>query len=161
MQAEHCAGLPADHYGRRCFIANEGDSLRKSSVVASLTSAAMQTAACNGLHSISERLARWLLMTGDRVGPDFRLTHETIAQILGSRRATVTIQAELFQRLELLTYRYGRIHIANRDRLTQLACECYELQKAAIRQLLNFLTPPELFPAHCQKAYELHVPILV
>ena len=98
---------------------------------------AMQAAACNGLHSISERLARWLLMTSDRVGADFRMTHETIAQILGSRRATVTIQAELLQRLGLLTYRYGRIHIASRVRLTQLACECYEVQRQQLDNCLN------------------------
>ena len=97
----------------------------------------IQAAACNGLHSITERLARWLLMTSDRVGTDFRMTHETIAQLLGSRRATVTIQAELLQRLGLLTYRYGRIHIANRGRLMQLACECYELQKQQFDNCLN------------------------
>jgi CRP-like cAMP-binding protein len=98
---------------------------------------AMQAAACNGLHSISERLALWLLMTSDRAGTDFRMTHETIAQILGSRRATVTIQAELLQRLGLLTYSYGRIHIANQSRLTQLACECYELQKQQLDSCIN------------------------
>ncbi len=97
----------------------------------------MQAAACNGLHSITEQLARWLLMTSDRVGTDFRMTHETIAQILGSRRATVTIQAELFQRLGLLTYRYGRIHIANPGRLRQLTCECYELQNQQLDNCLN------------------------
>lgn len=98
---------------------------------------AMQAAACNGLHSITERLTRWLLMTSDRVGTDFRMTHEAISQILGSRRATVTIQAELLQRLGLLTYRYGRIHIANRGRLAQLACECYELQKQQLENCIN------------------------
>lgn len=97
----------------------------------------MQTAACNGLHSMAERLATCLLTTSDRVGTDFRITHETIAHILGSRRATVSVQAELLQRLGLLTYRYGRIHIVNRGRLMQLACECYELQKQQFDNCLN------------------------
>jgi len=101
------------------------------------TAVVMQAAACNALHSITERLARWLLMTSDRAGTDFRMTHETIAQSLGSRRATVTIQAETFQRLGLLNYRYGRIHIANAGRLRQLTCECYELQRQQLDNCSN------------------------
>jgi CRP-like cAMP-binding protein len=97
----------------------------------------MQAAACNRLHSIRERLACLLLMTSDRVGEDFRITHERIAEMLGSRRATITIEAERFQDKGLLNYRYGHMTIVKRKGLQQIACECYAVYRDELADLLR------------------------
>ncbi|HEX4002932.1 MAG TPA: Crp/Fnr family transcriptional regulator [Candidatus Acidoferrales bacterium] len=91
---------------------------------------AIQTAGCNRLHEVEQRLARWLLMTQDRVGDSFELTQEFIAHMLGTRRATVTITTGVLQKAGLITYTRGRVHIKNRPGLEISACECY----AAIRR---------------------------
>lgn len=97
----------------------------------------MQTAACNRLHCIGERLALLLLMTSDRVGDEFRMTHETIAQMLGSRRATVTVEAERFQSRGLVRYRYGKVTILNRRGLQEAACECYGVHRDELSALVR------------------------
>lgn len=86
---------------------------------------AMQTAACNRLHEVEHRLARWLLMTQDRAGDSFELTQEFVAHMLGTRRATVTITAGLLQKAGVITYKRGRVQIKNRAGLELEACECY------------------------------------
>jgi CRP-like cAMP-binding protein len=85
-----------------------------------------RTAGCNRVHPIEERLARWLLMTHDRVGTDeFHLTHEFVAVMLGVRRPSVTVAAGILQRAGLIDYRRGRLHILDRVRLEEAACEDY------------------------------------
>src|SRR4051812_24589969 len=85
-----------------------------------------RTAGCNRVHPVEERLARWLLMTHDRVGADtFFLTHEFIAVMLGVRRASVTVAAGILQRVGLIDYRRGRMRILDRSRLQDAACEDY------------------------------------
>ena len=85
-----------------------------------------QAAACNRLHSNEERLSRWLLMSHDRVGADeFAITHEVLGQILGSRRATVTLSAERLRAAGLINYYRGRVTIVDRIGLEAVACECY------------------------------------
>ena len=85
-----------------------------------------QAAACNRLHSNEERLSRWLLMSHDRVGTDtFAITHELLGQILGSRRATVTLSAERLRAAGLIRYYRGRVTIVDRVGLEAAACECY------------------------------------
>jgi hypothetical protein len=85
-----------------------------------------QAAACNRLHSNEERLSRWLLMTHDRVGADeFAITHEVLGQILGSRRATVTLSAESLRAAGLISYYRGQVTILDRVGLEAVACECY------------------------------------
>jgi hypothetical protein len=85
-----------------------------------------QAAACNRLHSNEERLSRWLLMSQDRVGTDeFAITHEYLADMLGSRRATVSLSAGILQAAGLIRYHRGRVTILDRARLEATACECY------------------------------------
>jgi CRP-like cAMP-binding protein len=97
-----------------------------------------QMAACNRLHSIEERCARWLLMTHDQVGSnEFRLTQEFIAQMLGVRRASVTVAAGALQHAGLISYRRGRITIEDREGLEQAACECYGVIRAEYARLFG------------------------
>jgi hypothetical protein len=87
-----------------------------------------QAAACNRLHSNEERLSRWLLMSQDRVGTDeFAITHDLLGQILGSRRATVTLSAERLRAAGLIRYSRGRVTIVDRVGLEAAACECYRV----------------------------------
>jgi CRP-like cAMP-binding protein len=87
-----------------------------------------QVAACNRLHEVEERLARWLLMSQDRLGGDLvPLTHEFLAHMLGTRRSSVTVAAGLLQKAGLITYNRGEVKIEDRDRLEDASCECYEL----------------------------------
>jgi CRP-like cAMP-binding protein len=86
-----------------------------------------QTAACNRLHDIAQRLARWLLICHDRMGSDdFNITHEFLGHMLGTPRSTVTLAAGILHKAELLDYSRGRIHIRNRKGLEKAACECYQ-----------------------------------
>jgi CRP-like cAMP-binding protein len=85
-----------------------------------------QTAACNRLHDIEQRLARWLLMTQDRVDSEsLRITHDFIATMLGTDRSTVSLAAGVLQRRELIEYTRGAVKIVNRKKLEDSACECY------------------------------------
>jgi CRP-like cAMP-binding protein len=87
-----------------------------------------QVAACNRLHEVDERLARWLLMSQDRLGgDDIPLTQEFLAHMLGTRRASVTVAAGILQKAGLITYGRGTVKIENRDRLKNASCECYEI----------------------------------
>ena len=95
-----------------------------------------QLAACNGLHEIEERLARWLLMVRDRVESDkFRLTQEFLAEMLGTRRTSVTLAAGSLQRSGLIKYSRGNIHIVDPEGLQEKACECYPV----VRNLVDGL----------------------
>jgi len=85
-----------------------------------------QIAACNRLHDMEQRLARWLLMCQDRVNSEMLpLTHEFIAQMLGAGRPTVTIAAGVLEGAGLIENTRGNVKIVNRKRLEDAACECY------------------------------------
>jgi CRP-like cAMP-binding protein len=87
-----------------------------------------QTAACNRFHVIGARLARWLLMTRDRVGSgEFRLTQEFLSHMLGVRRVGVTQAARTLQARKLIDYNRGSIRILDDKGLEAAACECYAL----------------------------------
>jgi CRP-like cAMP-binding protein len=87
-----------------------------------------QLAACNGLHEIDERLARWLLMVQDRVESDqFYLTQEFLSEMLGIRRTSVSAAASKLQKSGLIAYRRGHIQVLKRVGLEDAACECYPI----------------------------------
>jgi CRP-like cAMP-binding protein len=97
-----------------------------------------QAAACNRRHSNEERLSRWLLMSQDRVGVDeFAVTHEFLGQLLGSRRATVTLSAHVLQAAGLIRYRRGQVTIVDRRGLETMACECYRVIKVELDGVLD------------------------
>lgn len=86
-----------------------------------------QTAACNRAHDVKARMARWLLMTHDRVdGNEFPLTQEFLGQMLGVRRPQVSTAGVALQRAGLIKYTRGKISIVDRHGLERAACECYE-----------------------------------
>lgn len=97
-----------------------------------------QTALCNRLHSVEKRLCRWLLLTLDRAQSDqLSLTQEFIANMLGSRRESVTVAAARLQDAGLIHYSRGNIHVLNRAGLELAACECYRLVTDEYERLLG------------------------
>jgi len=85
-----------------------------------------QSAACNRLHVIEQRCARWLLMSNDRVGRDkFDLTQEFLAEMLGVRRPGVTVAMGILEKAGLITHGRGNITVVNRAGLEKASCECY------------------------------------
>ena len=97
-----------------------------------------QSGVCNRYHSIDARLARWLLMTQDRVGSRvLHATQELIARMLGVRRSGVTASASAFQKQSMIDYRRGRIEILDRRSLRAAACPCYGIIKRQYDSFLN------------------------
>ena len=99
---------------------------------------AQQIAACNRLHEVDERLARWLLMTQDRVRLEILpLTHDLLGDMLGARRSSVTVAAGILQRAGIIDYRRGKVHILDRQKLEEAACECYPAVRAQLHAYLD------------------------
>ena len=97
-----------------------------------------QSTACNRLHAAEQRLARWLLICRDRVGRDeMPITQETMAVMLGVRRATVTEAASALQREGLIRYRRGVVAIVDRPGLEAATCECYGIVREEFDRLLG------------------------
>jgi len=87
-----------------------------------------QTAACNRLHEVEQRLARWLLLTQDRVESGLlALTHDFLATMLGTDRSSVSEAAGLLQKRKIIQYARGFVRVLNRKALEQSSCECYQL----------------------------------
>lgn len=141
----------------QCFVQMEGTALRipmaelrnlfddkKEIRVALLkfvqreTMSLSQVAGCNRLHSAEERLARWLLTAQDYVQSDeLNFTQSLLANMLGARRATVTLIAGALQRAGLIQYQRGRVTILDRERLEEAACDCYRVIKELRGDLYN------------------------
>lgn len=98
-----------------------------------------QCVLCNRLHSVEERLVRWLLMCQDRMHSDvLELTQEFIANMIGTRRVGVTLAAGVLREAGVIQYTRGRVVIIDRKGLEARACECYPL----IRESYDLLVPP-------------------
>jgi CRP-like cAMP-binding protein len=109
--------------------------LRYTSAVIRMTA---QTAACNRLHTVEERMSRWLLMMLDRVGHnEFALTQEFLAQMLGVRRPTVNIAGATLQKAGLIRYSRGKIAVVDREGLESASCECYAQIRDQFAQALS------------------------
>lgn len=104
----------------------------------------LQSAACNSLHTVDERCARWLLMAHDRAGnvDSFNLTHEFLAEMLGVHRPSLTIVARTLQQAGLIRYSRGVMTITDRQGLEEAACECYGVVRRALEEILP---PPEIY----------------
>jgi CRP-like cAMP-binding protein len=155
------AGLPVfmgvNKSGARALVQGSGSAMRMKSAALrkevsnggalhkllhlythSLLTQISQSAACNRFHLINARLARWLLMTHDRIeGDEFRLTQEFISHMLGVRREQVTLSASALQKRGLISYSRGQIKILNRPGLENVACKCYEIVKEEYDNFLN------------------------
>ena len=132
----------------RCPIEPLQDEFHKSthmqnlfvSYSETLLSQVMQTVACNSLHTVEERLSRWLLMMYDRAeGEKLTYTHEFLARIMGANRTSVTLAAQSLQQKGLIGYRRGLMQVMDRKGLEAASCECYAIVKARFDA---FLVPP-------------------
>jgi len=124
------------------MLAERERNSRLADLVLRSTNATMsmlaQTAACNRAHPVEERMARWLLMTHDRVGGDeFPLTQEFLAQMLGVRRPSVNTAGLTLQQAGLIRYSRGRVAIINREGLEASSCECYRYIAGEFERALN------------------------
>ncbi len=87
-----------------------------------------QIAACNRLHDVEERLARWLLMSHDLIGGQtMPLTQDFLGQMLGTRRASVSVAASILQKAGMIAYTRGHVTILDRPKLREAACDCYQI----------------------------------
>jgi len=100
-----------------------------------LTMQTTQIAACNRLHDVEERLARWILMSQDRIGTDkLPLTQEFLSQMLGIRRASVTVAAGILQKAGFISYTRGSVTVLNRKKLEEAACDCYGIVQQQLKE---------------------------
>ena len=114
-----------DAYGRRGTLRKQANLFAQAHL-----GQTAQIAACNRLHDIGERLARWLLMCHDRMESEtFTITQEALGNMLGTPRTTLTLAAGQLQRSGLIEYSRGKIHIRDRKGLEAAACECYQVMR--------------------------------
>jgi hypothetical protein len=103
-----------------------------------LLSQIMQSVACNSLHSVEERICRWLLMSHDRAeGEILTYTHEFLSHMLGTNRTTISLAAQNLQNAGLISYRRGLIQVRDRAGLEKATCECYAIVKERYDAFLN------------------------
>jgi CRP-like cAMP-binding protein len=121
---------------RAIFLASEELRSRILEFIQQQNVAVEQVAACNKLHEAEQRLARWLLMCYDRSEQDtMTLTQEFMADMLGTRRTTVTVVASSLQERGMISYRRGKVTILSQKELEKAACHCYRICNDALRSL--------------------------
>jgi CRP-like cAMP-binding protein len=97
-----------------------------------------QSAACNSVHSVEQRCARWLLISSDAIGStEFNLTQEFLSQMLAVRRPGVNVAMGALARQQLVSQRYGKVTLLDVGGLKNASCECYATIRAKARELLN------------------------
>jgi CRP-like cAMP-binding protein len=129
--------MPVDRFGAHCEANVPLRNMLLKYTQAFITQVA-QNSACNRLHPVEERCARWILMTHDRVDSErFPLTHDFLAQMLGVRRATVTVAAGALARAGLIEYTRGDVAVLDRAALQEASCECYAIVEAEYTRLLG------------------------
>jgi len=105
-----------------------------------LLSQVMQSVGCNALHTVEERICRWLLMMHDRAeGEPLTYTHEFMANIIGANRTSVSLAAQALQNEGLISYRRGVMQVKDREGLERASCECYDVVR---KRFDAFLNPP-------------------
>jgi CRP-like cAMP-binding protein len=122
---------------------NRSDYMRNLFVSFSetLLSQVQQTVACNAMHTIQERICRWLLMMHDRAeGESLAYTHAFLAEILGANRKSITVAAQSMKDAGLIDYQRGKMQVVNRAALEKASCECYLIVK---ERFDLFLSPPK------------------
>jgi CRP-like cAMP-binding protein len=130
--------IDSDHFRRLLDNADERLRVVLNRFLQAYVNMLGQLAACNGMHSIYQRCARWLLLTHDRVNSNtIALTHEYLAMMLGSRRSSVTTAAAMLQSAGFIEYAHGAITILSRKGLEDATCECYEVARAQFGPLLG------------------------
>lgn len=108
-----------------------------------LFSQVAQTAACNRIHPLAQRLPRWLLLMQDRMqSQTLQLTHDFIATMLGARRAGVTVAASKLQRAGIISYSRGKVSIIEQEKLEAASCECHRIVQDEYNRLLGRYAPP-------------------
>lgn len=131
--ADTCYRMTVDHFRQEMDRRGPFANLMMRYAQA-LVGVVMQSTACNAVHSVEQRLARWLLMAGDRMeSHEFPLTQEFVAMMLGATRPTVTVVAGTLQRAGLITYHRGHVTILDRERLEEASCECYRVATARLK----------------------------
>lgn len=105
--------------------------------VSFFVSQTVHVSACNALHHVQQRLARWLLLAQDRLDdtPSLRVSHEFIAMILGARRPTISVAAAALQRAGIISYSHGRVIVRDRLELEAAACSCYAILRSQLMAL--------------------------
>jgi len=117
----------------------------------------MQSTACNAMHSVEQRLARWLLMAQDRMDrDDFPLTHEFVAMMLGASRPTVSLVAGTLQKAGLIKYHWGHVTIVSREKLESASCECYREVTDLLREVTAHLPVPDARKQRLSKPRRSH-----
>jgi CRP-like cAMP-binding protein len=122
----------------RLYAEDETFAARMRAYLTCLQAFTGRAAACNLMHPIVERCARWLLTTQDRVDNErFSLTHDILSTMLGVRRASVSVAAGALQKAGLIEYSRGTITILDRARLEEASCECYRVVADEFRRVLG------------------------
>jgi CRP-like cAMP-binding protein len=115
---------------RKLFLSSEEIRSRVLEFAQEQMLTVSHVAACNCLHDVEARLARWLLMAEDRTGSNIlTFTQEFLGMMLGARRTTVTLVAGTLQRVGLIEYSRGRVTLIDREKLEEAACDCYQITK--------------------------------